>query len=61
MQPGVVIVESIWTDGYFDGGIGINALTSDDPGPPFGGAVFHDVAVWLRQENPEVTAQGVIA
>ena len=34
----------------FEGGIGINALTSDDPGPPWGGAVFHDIAVWMRAE-----------
>ena len=24
-----------------------DASTSDDPGPPNGGAVFHDTAVWL--------------
>ena len=38
----------------FEGGIGINALTSDDPGPPGGGAVFHDTAVWLRAEAAEL-------
>ena len=38
----------------FEGGIGINALTSDDPGPPDGGAVFHDTAVWLRAEVMEL-------
>jgi anaerobic selenocysteine-containing dehydrogenase len=48
--PGVLVSESIWPSEYFEGGIGINALTSDDPGPPYGGAVFHDVAVWLRAE-----------
>ncbi len=48
--PGVLISESIWPSEYFEGGIGINALTSDDPGPPYGGAVFHDTAVWLRAE-----------
>jgi anaerobic selenocysteine-containing dehydrogenase len=47
-QPGVLISESIWPSECFEGGIGINALTSDDPGPPFGGAVYHDTAVWLR-------------
>ena len=51
-QPGVLVSESIWPSEYFEGGIGINALTSDDPGPPFGGAVFHDTAVWLRPEQP---------
>jgi hypothetical protein len=29
-------------------GIGINALTSADPGGPNGGAVFHDASVWLH-------------
>ncbi len=48
--PGVLISESVWPSECFEGGIGINALTSDDPGPPFGGAVFHDTAVWLRAE-----------
>jgi len=50
MQPGVLVAESIWPSECFAGGIGINALTSDDPGPPGGGAVFHDTAVWLRAE-----------
>ena len=50
MQPGVVIVESVWPNAAFEGGIGINALTSDDPAPPMGGAVFHDTSLWLRAE-----------
>ena len=50
MQPGVVIVESVWPNAAFEGGIGINALTSDQPAPPMGGAVFHDTSVWLRAE-----------
>jgi hypothetical protein len=50
-QPGVLVSESIWPSEYFEGGIGINALTSDDPGLPFGGAVYHDTAVWLRPET----------
>jgi anaerobic selenocysteine-containing dehydrogenase len=50
LQPGVVVVESIWPNSAFEGGIGINALTSDDPAPPNGGAVFHDTAVWMRAE-----------
>ena len=54
MQPGVVIVESVWPNAAFEGGIGINALTSDDPAPPLGGAVFHDTAIWLRAEVFEV-------
>ena len=54
LQPGVLCAESIWPSEAFDGGIGINALTSDDPGPPGGGAVFHDTAVWLRAEALEL-------
>jgi anaerobic selenocysteine-containing dehydrogenase len=50
VQPGVVIVESIWPSECYEGGIGINALTSDDPAPPMGGAVFHDTAVWMKAE-----------
>ena len=44
----VLVVESIWPNAAFEGGLGINALTSADPGPPNGGAVFHDTAVWAR-------------
>ena len=48
-QPrGVVVVEGIWPNRHFAGGIGINALTSAEPGYPNGGAVFHDTAVWIR-------------
>jgi anaerobic selenocysteine-containing dehydrogenase len=48
-QRGVVVVEGIWPNRYFENGLGINALTSADPGWPNGGAVFHDTAVWLRR------------
>ncbi|MBV8168561.1 MAG: molybdopterin oxidoreductase family protein [Alphaproteobacteria bacterium] len=51
MQPGVVIVESVWPNDAFEGGIGINALTSDEPAFPGGGAVFHDTAIWVRAER----------
>ena len=51
LQPGVVVAESVWPNAAFEGGIGINALTSDDPAPPMGGAVFHDTAVWLRRRG----------
>ncbi|MGC2202353.1 MAG: molybdopterin-dependent oxidoreductase [Stellaceae bacterium] len=43
----VVIVEGLWPNHAFEEGIGINLLTSADPGLPRGGAVFHDTAVWL--------------
>jgi anaerobic selenocysteine-containing dehydrogenase len=48
-QRGVVIVEGIWPNRHFANGIGINALTSSEPGYPRGGAVFHDTAVWIRR------------
>ena len=47
LQPGVVVVESIWPNGAFEEGLGVNTLVSADPGPPRGGAVFHDTAVWI--------------
>jgi anaerobic selenocysteine-containing dehydrogenase len=47
-QRGVVVVEGIWPNHAFENGIGINLLTSADPGWPNGGAVFHDTAVWIR-------------
>ncbi len=48
LQPGVVVVESIWPNAAFEEGIGVNVLVGADAGPPRGGAVFHDIAVWLR-------------
>jgi len=49
LQPGVIVVESVWPNSDFEGGVGINALISAEPGPPNGGAVFHDTAVWVRK------------
>jgi anaerobic selenocysteine-containing dehydrogenase len=62
-QPGVLVAESIWPSECFEGGIGINALTSDDAGPPWGGAVYHDTAVWMRKEiaAEALTAESVAA
>jgi anaerobic selenocysteine-containing dehydrogenase len=48
-QRGVVVLEGIWPNRHFEGGVGVNALTSAEPGYPNGGAVFHDTAVWLRK------------
>ena len=48
LQPGVVVVESIWPNAAFEEGSGVNTLTSADAGPPKGGAVFHDTAIWIR-------------
>jgi anaerobic selenocysteine-containing dehydrogenase len=53
-QTGVLVTESIWPSECFEEGIGINALTSDEPGPPVGGAVFHDTAVWLQAAAQEM-------
>jgi anaerobic selenocysteine-containing dehydrogenase len=47
LQRRVVIVEGVWPNHMFEEGIGINLLTSADPGLPRGGAVFHDTSVWL--------------
>ncbi len=48
LQRGVVIVESVWPNGAFEEGIGINALTGADPCAPNGGAAFHDTSIWIR-------------
>ena len=47
LQRGVVVVESIWPNADFEEGNGINTLISAEPGPPRGGAVIHDTAVWV--------------
>ena len=48
-QPGVVIVESLWPNHAFKGGLGINVLTGADPAGPIGGAAFHDNSVWIKR------------
>jgi anaerobic selenocysteine-containing dehydrogenase len=48
LQPGVVVIESIWPSDAFEEGLGVNALVAADAAPPNGGAVFHDTAVWVR-------------
>jgi len=50
VQRGTVVVESLWPNHYFAGGVGINALISAEPGKPNGGAVFHDTAVWAKAD-----------
>ena len=50
LQPDVLVVEGLWTNGAFDAGEGMNFLTSADHGAPWGGAVFHDTAVWVRAD-----------
>jgi anaerobic selenocysteine-containing dehydrogenase len=54
MQQGVVVAEGIWGLAAHDdgtgkpGGKGINQLVSAEAAAPAGGAVFHDIAVWVR-------------
>jgi anaerobic selenocysteine-containing dehydrogenase len=48
LNPGTLVVESLWPNDAFPEGVGINALVGADPGPPNGGAAYHDCAVWLR-------------
>ena len=61
LQPGVVVVESVWPNADFEGGIGINALTSDEPVAPNGGAAFHDTAVWMHAVAAEMPVDGMLA
>lgn len=48
VAPGTVISEGIWPNDAFEDGRGINTLTGADPVAPYGGAAFHDTAVWVR-------------
>ncbi len=48
VQPGVVIIESIWPRDAFPERRGVNVLTGADPVAPVGGAAFHDNRVWVR-------------
>lgn len=49
--PGVVVVEGIAPNDDFEGGAGINTLTSAHQCAPFGGAAYHDTAVWIRRSG----------
>ncbi|MBO6757079.1 MAG: molybdopterin oxidoreductase family protein [Roseibium sp.] len=48
IAPGTVVSEGLWPNSAFEDGKGINTLTGADPVAPYGGAAFHDTAVWLR-------------
>lgn len=48
VAAGTVISEGIWPNDAFEDGKGINTLTGADPVAPYGGAAFHDTAVWVR-------------
>lgn len=47
VRRGVLIAESIWPNGAYPDGRGINTLTGADAIAPFGGAAFHDNRVWM--------------
>ncbi|MGJ8528746.1 molybdopterin-containing oxidoreductase family protein [Maritalea sp.] len=49
IQTGVLIVEGLHPNSAHSDQIGINTLIGSDPVPPFGGAAFHDCAVWVRK------------
>lgn len=52
LATGVLVAEGLHRNRAHRGGRGINTLTSADPAPPFGGAAFHDAAVWIRKSPP---------
>lgn len=49
LKPGVVIAEGIWPNSAYPDGNGINTLTGAEPVAPYGGAAFHDTAIWIRK------------
>ncbi len=51
LLEGVTVVEGIWPNEYFIDGCGINSLVGSDMPEPAGGAVFHDVAIWIKKIN----------
>jgi anaerobic selenocysteine-containing dehydrogenase len=51
LPTGVLIAEGLHKNKSHRNGWGINALTNATPAPPFGGAAFHDAAVWIRKVN----------
>ncbi|MGN6099909.1 MAG: molybdopterin-containing oxidoreductase family protein [Devosia sp.] len=55
LQTGVLVAEGLHSNGAHRGGRGINTLIGSDQIAPFGGAAFHDAAVWIR---PSVAAAG---
>ena len=50
LKPGVVVAEGIWPNDAYPDGRGINTLTGADAVAPYGGAAFHDTAVWVRKD-----------
>ena len=48
---GITVVEGIWPNEYYIDNCGINSLVGSDRPEPNGGAVFHDVAIWIKKIN----------
>ncbi|WP_339647652.1 molybdopterin-dependent oxidoreductase, partial [uncultured Pelagibacterium sp.] len=48
LRTGVVVAEGLHPHKAHRKGRGINTLIGSDPVKPFGGAAFHDAAVWVR-------------
>lgn len=48
VKSGSLIAEGLWPNSAFEDGKGINTMTGADEVAPFGGAAFHDTAVWIR-------------
>ena len=44
-----LVAEGVWPNDAHSDGNGINTLTGADQVAPFGGAAFHDIAVWLAK------------
>ena len=51
VRRGVLIAEGIHPNAAHRGGAGINTLVGSDPVRPFGGAAFHDTAVWVAKAD----------
>ena len=51
LPTGVLIAEGLHQNKAHRRGQGINMLTTSKPAKPFGGAAFHDVAVWIRRAD----------
>jgi anaerobic selenocysteine-containing dehydrogenase len=51
LSTGVLIAEGLHKNKSHRNGKGINTLTNSNPAPPFGGAAFHDAAVWIRKAD----------
>ncbi len=51
IQSGTLIAQSLHPNKAHKDNKGINTLIGSDPIPPFGGAAFHDCAVWVKKKS----------